>query len=102
MDLKPGSRWGSNVCATEVVVVRAPTGPMMLECGGQPMSPLSEVRRQELAIPPDHVGGATAGKRYADRETGLELLCSKSGDGALAVAGRKLEPLDAKKLPSSD
>src|SRR5437870_4779176 len=37
MNLKPGSRWKSAVCATEVVVVRPPSGDVSLECGRAPM-----------------------------------------------------------------
>jgi hypothetical protein len=34
MDLRPGSRWRSAVCDTEVVVVRAPAAPATLDIGG--------------------------------------------------------------------
>jgi hypothetical protein len=37
MDLKPGSRWKSAPCTSEVVVVRSPKTPVTLECGGHPM-----------------------------------------------------------------
>jgi hypothetical protein len=37
MDLKPGSRWKSAPCKSEVVVVRSPKTPVTLECGGHPM-----------------------------------------------------------------
>src|SRR6516162_7654309 len=39
MDLKSGSRWRSAVSDTEVIVVRAPSSPLTLECGGQAMVP---------------------------------------------------------------
>lgn len=42
------------------------------------------------------------GKRYADPETGLELLCSKAGDGPLTVDDRPLGVKAPKALPSSD
>ena len=38
MDLKPGSRWKSAVCAAEVIVVRATKAPAELACGGHPMT----------------------------------------------------------------
>ena len=42
------------------------------------------------------------GKRYSDEESGLEVLCSKAGEGALAGDGRALPVKGAKPLPSSD
>ena len=42
------------------------------------------------------------GKRYADEELGLELLCTQGGDGALAVGDAPLLVKGAKPLPSSD
>ena len=102
MELKPGSRWRSGVCDAEVVVVRPPKAPVSLECGGHPMTLFSEPRAEGLTIAADRAGGSAAGKRYADEESGLEVLCSKAGQGALSVDGRPIEPKEAKKLPSSD
>jgi hypothetical protein len=42
------------------------------------------------------------GKRYADEELGLELLCTQGGDGALTIGDRPLLIKGAKPLPSSD
>ena len=42
------------------------------------------------------------GKRYVDDESDIEVLCTKAGDGALAVDGRPLVLKTAKPLPSSD
>lgn len=42
------------------------------------------------------------GKRYVDNQTGAELLCTRSGFGALQIDGRPLELKAAKALPSSD
>ena len=50
MELKPGSRWKSPVCDTEVVIVRPSKTPVNLECGGQPMVPALPVRAA-LVIP---------------------------------------------------
>ena len=102
MDLKPGSRWKSAVCDTEVVVVRPPKTPATLECGGYQMVPHAEPKPEGKAIAADFAEGSAAGKRYADEETGLELLCTRAGDGALAVDGRVLPVKGAKPLPSSD
>lgn len=102
MDLKPGSRWKSAVCATEAVVVRPPSSPAVLECGGQPMVAHGAQPPEGLAPAPGHAAGSLLGKRYADAETGLEVLCAKGGVGSLALSGRPLIVRDAKKLPASD
>jgi hypothetical protein len=103
MDLKPGSRWKSAVCAAEAVVVRAPSGPVTLTCGGAAMLAWAIERPAAAhAIPPTHGAGTLLGKRYGDAETGLEVLCAKPGVGSLSVDGRPLVVKDAKKLPASD
>ncbi len=102
MELKPGSRWRSAVCDAQVVIVKPPSSPAILECGGHPLKPHTEAREDGLAPSPDHATGTLLGKRYVDEETGLEALCSKSGAGSLSIDGRPLTLKDAKKLPSSD
>lgn len=102
MDLKPGSRWKSAVCDAELVVVRPPKSPVSLECGGHAVIPHAEARAGDLVLSDVHAGGSAAGKRYSDPETGLEVLCSKAGQGSLSVDGRAIGAQEAKKLPSSD
>lgn len=102
MDLKPGSRWKSAVCTAEVVVVRPPSVPVTLECGGAVMLAPAAERPAGGAIDPAHAGASLMGKRYIDADTGLEALCAKPGEGSLSVDGRPLTVRDAKKLPSSD
>ncbi len=102
MELKPGSRWKSAVCDAEIVIVKAPSAPATLECGGQPLNPHTQKRDPAATPSPDHSGGSQLGKRYIDEETGLEALCSKTGAGSLSINGRPLTLKDAKKLPSSD
>ena len=46
--------------------------------------------------------GPQLGKRYADEELGLELLCTRAGAGALTADGAVLGLKGAKPLPSSD
>jgi len=100
MELKPGLRLESATCSTQVVVVRAPTGvDVDLRCGGQPMRPLES--GPPVAAP--EAGEPTwLGKRYADEEVGIEVLCTRSGDGALSVGEQPLAMKTAKPLPSSD
>jgi hypothetical protein len=102
MDLKPGSRWRSAVCDTELVVVRPAKTPVTLECGGYQVIPHGDARPEGKAIAEDFAGGSQAGKRYADDETGLEVLCTKSGAGTLTIGGRPIGAKEAKKLPASD
>ena len=102
MDLKPGSRWKSAVCDTEVVVVRAPASPVTLECGGHPMIPYADAKPAGLTLAEDRALGAQPGKRFADDASGLEVLCTKGGAGSLSIDGREFGVKEAKKLPASD
>ena len=102
MDLKPGSRWKSAVCDTEVVVVRATTATCSLECGGHPMVSHAEAKPQGVTLADGQGGGTQPGKRFADNDSGLEVLCTKGGAGSLAIDGRPIAAKDAKKLPASD
>lgn len=102
MELKPGSRWKSAVCDTEVVVVRPPKTPVSLECGGHPMVAHAAARPEGLSVSADHSGGTGMGKRFADEDSGMEVLCSKGGAGSLSINGQPILPKDAKKLPASD
>ncbi len=102
MDLKPGSRWRSSVCDTEVVIVKPPKTEVSLECGGHSMVAMATPKPEGLSLSPDHSAGSQVGKRYADDETGVEILCSKAGAGSLSLDGRGVPLKDTKKLPSSD
>ncbi|WP_304560719.1 hypothetical protein [Sphingomonas immobilis] len=102
MELKPGSRWKSAVCTSEVVVVRPPKTPVSLECGGQPMVALAATAPEGLELSPDFSGGTAVGKRYFDEAAGLEVLGSKAGKGSLAIDGKPLNLKEAKALPASD
>jgi hypothetical protein len=99
IELKVGERLGSVVCDTEVIVVRAQSSRVELTCGGEPMAP----------VPASRVGsadesnlGTLLGKRYQDTNSGLELLCTKAGQGTLRVDGVPMGVKAAKNLPSSD
>jgi hypothetical protein len=102
MDLKPGTRWASQVCGTEVVVVRPASHPASLECGGHPMTPVGGERATDLALDPAFSEGSLIGKRFTDAESGLELLVTKAGEGSLALDGVALPLKEAQALPSSD
>lgn len=100
--LKPGDRLRSAVCDTEVIVVRAPTEPVALECGGAAMVLAPEDPPSGLSLDPARSDGTLIGKRYESETVGLEVLCTKPGDGSLAVDGELVPEKDAKPLPSSD
>jgi hypothetical protein len=91
----------SVVCESQVIVVKAPPGDVDLRCGGQPMVAVGE---QAAAGSPDpaHNSGTLLGKRYADEEVGLEVLCTKAGEGSLTLGEVALALKAAKPLPSSD
>lgn len=102
MQLKPGLRLESATCDTQVVVVKAPKDSTEVDvrCGGEPMVEMGAAGER---LPRASEGDATLlGKRYADDELGLELLCTQGGDGSLAVGDQPLLVKGAKPLPSSD
>lgn len=101
MKLKVGQTVSSVVDATAVIVIRAPETEASLTCGGVEMV-VGRSTGVTAVIDPDHLGDTKLGKRYVDDETGLEILCTKPGQGVLAYRGKLLPEKDAKPLPSSD
>jgi hypothetical protein len=102
MKVSAGSRWKSAVCVTEVVVVKGSQQDVELLCGGVAMIAMSAERMAGAAPAAGHDGGTLLGKRYGDDASGLELLCTKGGAGALSYGGRPLVIRAVKALPSSD
>jgi hypothetical protein len=102
VELKPGARLRSQVCPTEVVVVKAPTGELALACGGHPMILASETPAAGLAPADGEQAGTQLGKRYTDEAATLELLVTKPGSGTLGLGGEPLVLKQAKPLPASD
>lgn len=102
--LTTGTRLRSQVCGTEVIVVRPPQGSVDLTCGGVPMMPLAEARPDETAAPIAGLDtGTQLGKRYTTAgEDDFEVLVTKAGAGSLADDRTPLEIKAAKALPSSD
>ncbi len=101
MILTVGSRWKSAVSETEVVVVRQVDGDHRLACGGPDMGPLG-TQATGSTVDPSLAGPTLLGKRYEDEASGLELLCTKRGEGALTFDGAVLTVKGAKPLPASD
>lgn len=101
IEVKPGDRLRSTVCATAVVVVKAPAGEIDLRCGGAPMVPLADAGEPSGNPVGGLNNGTVLGKRYTDSE-GVEVLCSAGGLGTLSIGEVALELQGAKPLPSSD
>lgn len=100
VELKPGARFQSTVCSTEVIVVKG-SGDVDLTCGGAAMAPPGT---EEISgtVADDAAGGTQLGKRYGNDDGTIELLATKAGDGSLAADGAALDIAQAKTLPASD
>ena len=99
--IKNGTRLRSQVCDTQVIVVRAAESLDDLRCGGQPMLPLDAELPADAALDPAFADGNAMGKRYVD-EGGAEVLVTKAGAGSLSVGTAALSLKEAKPLPASD
>ena len=97
--IKSGTRLASQVCDTQVIVVRSADSLDDLRCGGAPMVALDAERSGDLD--PAFAAGTVMGKRYVD-ETGAEVLVTKAGAGTLTVGETALSLKEAKPLPASD
>ena len=102
MDVKPGLRLTSTVCRTEVIVVKAPLTPIDLRCGGEGMVAKRHRSHDTGLVDIMHSDGTEVGQRYADEEVGLEVLCTKAGDGSLSLGDRRLPLKDSTPIPTSD
>lgn len=100
MQLTPGLRLRSQVCSTEMIVVRP--APIVLTCGGPPVIPHNETPADGLSLDQALSAGNQLGKRYTDDSGLLEVLVTKQGAGTLANSDRPLQLKEAKPLPSSD
>ena len=100
--LRTGARLRSQVCTTEVIVVRPGAGSVFLTCGGQAMVDLADT--SEAGTPAAGLdGGSLLGKRYtATADDTLELLVTKAGAGTLGDGDTPLVLKEAKPLPASD
>ncbi|MFE3543914.1 hypothetical protein ACFXK0_13190 [Nocardia sp. NPDC059177] len=99
--IKSGTRLASQVCRTQVIVIKSTDAIDGLRCGGAPMVPLGEESGTGAVLDPAFAGGTAVGKRYV-HETGAEILVTQAGAGTLAVHAVPLGFKEAKQLPSSD
>lgn len=102
IQLKPGARLFGASCTTELIVVKAPSAPVDLRIGGHPACLSAADRDASLRVLTDKSAAPAVGKRYVDENGSLEVLCTKTGLGAVGIGGILLVPKDAKPLPSSD
>jgi hypothetical protein len=101
MQIRTGERLRSAVDTTEVMIIRSGPGDVALTCGGHAMVPMDAPA--PLGSPaPGHDVGTALGKRYANADATIEILCTKSGSGSLQLDGQPLSLKQAKGLPASD
>ncbi len=98
--VKPGARLQSRVCTTEVIVVSG-SGELDLRCGGSPMAPVGTAA-VEGPPAPGAAEGTQLGKRYGDPDATVEVLCTKAGEGSLALGDTPLAIKATRQLPASD
>lgn len=99
--IKNGTRLQSQVCDTQVIVVRSADSLDDLRAGGVAMVPLDAKKSADVTIDPAFSDGNAMGKRYVD-EAGAEVLVTKAGAGTLSVGATALSLKEAKPLPASD
>lgn len=99
--IKNGTRLQSQVCDTQVIVVRSADSLDDLRAGGVPMVRIGTQAAAGVTIDPEFATGALQGKRYID-DTGAEVLVTKSGNGSLSIGTTPMAIKEAKPLPASD
>ncbi|MCV7316950.1 hypothetical protein H7J77_15545 [Mycolicibacillus parakoreensis] len=99
--IKSGTRLKSQVCDTQVIVVKTAESLQDLRAGGAPMVALDAEGRPDATLDPDFASGCVMGKRYVD-DAGAEILVTKAGEGSLSVGTVALTIKEAKPLPASD
>jgi hypothetical protein len=99
--IKNGTRLQSQVCDTQVIVVRSADSLDDLRAGGVPMVPVGTKAAADVTIDPEFSAGSLMGKRYID-DTGAEVLVTKAGNGSLSIGYTALTVKEAKPLPASD
>jgi hypothetical protein len=103
MNPRPGQALVSPVDTTTVIVIRAPDHEINLTCAGVAMwDPMGGGDAPGVTTDPAQLTGSVMGKRYANEEFGIELLCTKPGHGTIAVNGMALTQRTPKRLPASD
>ena len=98
---RAGQQLVSGVDSTAVIVIKAPAAECTVTCGGVAMATAGQpVTHAEPD--PALMEGTRIGKRYVDDADTIQLLCTKAGQGTLALDGNPLRIQAAKPLPASD
>jgi hypothetical protein len=99
--IKNGARLQSQVCDTQVIVVKAADSLEELQAGGVPMVQIGSERPRGASLNPALAQGNLMGKRYVT-EDGAEVLVTRAGAGTLSIDEAPLSIKEAKPLPASD
>lgn len=99
--LKNGTRLQSQVCDTQVIVVRSADSLDDLRVGGAPVIPVGDEVDSSLSLDESLADGNLMGKRYVD-DGGAEVLVTKAGKGTISIGSTPLALKEAKPLPASD
>lgn len=99
--IKNGTRLQSQVCDTQIIVVRSTDNLADLCAGGYPMIPLGAAKSPVAALDPAFAAGNVMGKRYVD-DSGAEILVTRAGTGTLTIGTIALTLKEVKPLPASD
>ena len=102
-----GQMLASTVDTTAVIVVRCPDEDLEIACGGAAMvegggNGNTTGAAATGTTAPGPTAGSLLGKRYADDDLGVELLCTRAGPATLTVNGVPLPMKSAKPLPAAD
>jgi len=99
--IKNGTRLRSQVCETQVIVVRTSEALQHLRCGGAPMIAIGQELTATAQLDPALSCGSVLGKRYVD-DSGAEVLVTKAGAGTLSAGSSLLRLKQTQPLPASD
>ncbi|ORB28267.1 hypothetical protein [Mycolicibacterium parafortuitum] len=99
--IKNGTRLQSQVCDTQVIVVRSSEALDDLRIGGAPAIPVGDTADSGLTLDDSLADGNLMGKRYVD-DGGAEVLVTKAGKGTISIGTTPLSLKEAKPLPASD
>lgn len=99
--IKNSTRLQSQVCDTQVIVVRSADSLDDLRAGGALMVPVGTETVAGTTMDPDFSSGTIMGKRYVDDGV-AEVLVTKAGEGSLSIGATPMSIKEVKPLPASD
>ncbi|OBH01644.1 hypothetical protein A5692_17095 [Mycobacterium sp. E342] len=103
--IKNGTRLQSQVCDTQLIVVRSSEALDDLRIGGAPAVPIP-LGTQDPKVDSKYTvdafaGGTVMGKRYVAAD-GAEVLVTRAGKGSLSIGTTPMAIKEVKPLPASD